>query len=409
MEEQNIRKLLITTIIVSLAGSVVIGFGAGFYFAKGSLPVFSQPVFNLPNNNLEKKLETYVPITDYETKIVNAVKNSQNSVISIIATKDLPVLEKYYIDPFSDGGFDIFGFQIPQYRQNGTKPQQVSAGSGFIISSDGYILTNKHVVSDQKARYTVMTNDGVKYDAKIISLDPLEDFAVIKIEKTGLKPLILGDSSILSLGQTTIAIGNALGEFKNTVSVGVISGLERTIQASGSSGKTETLSDVIQTDAAINPGNSGGPLLNLKGEVIGINTAIVSGAQNIGFAIPVNHIKKAWQSVLDTGKIQTPFLGVSTITINDTIKEEKKLSINYGALIIKGSDNEPAITVGSPAEKAGLKEGDIILSLNGEKIDATHALISLVRNYNVGETVALKVLRNEKEIAINVVLAQRQE
>jgi len=253
----------------------------------------------------------------------------------------------------------------------------------------------------------VLTNDGRKYSAKVIARDPYEDVAVVKIEATNLKPLRLGDSSQLMLGSTVIAIGNALGEFKNTVSVGVISGLGRTITAGDSSGQ-EVLTDVIQTDAAINRGNSGGPLLNLKGEVIGINTAIVSGAENIGFAIPINRVKKSIESAITTGQIKVPYLGVSYLTINGGVQNEKKLPVDYGALVVKDENGE-AVMKGSPAEKAGLKEGDIILEVNGVKVTPERTLSTLIREHAVGETIELKVLRGNQELTIAVTLAEREK
>ncbi|MBI2582640.1 trypsin-like peptidase domain-containing protein, partial [Candidatus Azambacteria bacterium] len=248
--------------------------------------------------------------------------------------------------------FGPFEFQVPQFRQKGTEKREVGGGTGFIISSDGLILTNKHITADSAADYTVLTNDGQKIPARVLAQDPVQDLAVIKIDQTGLATLPLGDSDKIQIGQIAIAIGNALGEFRNTVSIGVISGIGRRITAQGG-GLTETLEDVIQTDAAINPGNSGGPLLNVRGEVVGINTALVQGAQNIGFAIPINKAKKDIQDVKTRGKIVTPFLGVRHVLLTKDIQQRNNLSVDYGALIVRGPEGEPAIQPGSPAEKAG--------------------------------------------------------
>src|SRR3989344_8920433 len=244
----------------------------------------------------------YSPTVDYEEAVVKAVEDGSKSVVSIIISKNLPVIEQCPYDPFSNLSPDVRqffggGFEFSQPCQKGTKLEKVGGGSGFIVSNDGLILTNKHVVSDTKAEYTVITYDGKKYDAKVLARDSAQDLAIIKINATGLKPAKLGDSDSIKLGQTAIAIGYSLGEFSNTVSVGVISGLSRPITASGANIGAETIQGVIQTDAAINPGNSGGPLLNLKGEVIGVNTAVASGAENIGFAIPVNQAKRDIESV----------------------------------------------------------------------------------------------------------------
>jgi len=335
----------------------------------------------------------------------------------------VPIIEEYYYNPFKE--FEqFFGqpfeFQIPQYRQKGTEKKEIGGGTGFIISKDGMILTNKHVVLDKEAEYTVFTNDGKSYPAKVLARDPLQDLAIIKIEREKVVdkegsftlksfPVAkLGNSDKLQIGQTVIAIGNALGEFRNTVSVGVVSGLGRTITASGG-GLVETLEDVIQTDAAINKGNSGGPLLNLEGEVIGINTAMVQEAQSIGFAIPINKAKKDIKQVKTLGKIVYPFLGVRYVLITKKIQKENNLPVDYGAWITKGSNGEAAIFPGSAAEKAGLNENDIILEFNGEKITTDNSLAKIISKYNPGDRVTLKVLRAGKEKIFQVTLGERSE
>ena len=219
----------------------------------------------------------------------------------------------------------------------------------------------------------------------------------------------MGNSDEIKVGQSVVAIGNALGEFQNTVSVGVVAGLNRTINIPGQNGQRgETIAGAIQTDAAINPGNSGGPLLNLKGEVIGINTAIVVGSQNIGFAIPVNKARRDLNSINSAGKISYPYLGVRYVLVNEDIQKEQNLTVSYGALILKGTGSQdPAIMPGSPAESAGLKEGDVILELNGQKVDFDNSLAALVQKRQIGETVTLKVLSDGIEKTINVTLAER--
>lgn len=368
---------------------------------------------NQISQQTEENKQSYTAYSSQELAVINAVKSAFPSVVSIIVSKDLPIIEQYYINPFEGDEFfkQFFGempqFQIPQYRQKGTQKKEIGGGTGFIISSDGLILTNKHVVYDTDAEYTVLTNVGKKYNAKVLARDPVQDLAILKIEASNLPVLKLGNSNNLQIGQTVIAIGNALGEFRNTVSVGVISGLQRTIEAGGAGIGIERISEVIQTDAAINKGNSGGPLLNLKGEVIGINVAIAEGAQNIGFAIPVNRAKKMIESVQKFGKIIYPFLGVRYTMINKALQEKNKLPVDYGALIIKGPKGESGIISNSPAEKAGFKEGDIILEINGIKINEENYLGDVILKFNVGDEISVKILRNAQEKILKVVLGER--
>lgn len=357
--------------------------------------------------------ELYRPVQDYENAVISAVESATQSVVSIVITKDLPVIERCPYNPF---GYlppefrDFFGndFGIPFYQpcKRGTERREVGGGSGFIVSPDGLIVTNKHVVVDTEADYTVLTNDGKKYEARVVARDPVLDLAIIQVNGSGFSAARLGDSDTVKLGQTAIAIGNALGEFRNTVSVGVISGLARNITASGGGGFVERVEGVIQTDAAINPGNSGGPLLNLSGEVIGINTAIAEGAQNIGFAIPINQAKRAINSVRKTGTIQTPFLGVRYLLITPDIAKKQGLPSDYGVLL-RGTSDGPAIFPNSPAQKAGLQAEDIILEVDGERIDADHSLASIIQKHEVGDTVRLKILRNGEEFSVTVTLDKR--
>lgn len=284
--------------------------------------------------------------------------------------------------------------------------QSSGGGTGFIITSDGLILTNKHVVSDTTATYTVFTSDGKSYLGTIQSTDPYNDLAVIKIEATNLPVAELGDSDELQIGQWIMAIGNALAKFNNTVTVGVISAKERQIQASDSSGgNNEQLDGVLQIDAAINPGNSGGPLVNLKGQVVGINTAIASNAQGIGFAIPINTAKSAIESIKKSGTIIRPYLGVRYLPITKDIAEQNDLSVQNGAWILPGGGyGQVAVAPGSPADKAGLKENDILTAVNGEAIDETHSLTRLLQNYEVGKTIEITYMRAGKEAKVKVVL-----
>lgn len=280
-----------------------------------------------------------------------------------------------------------------------------AAGTGFIISSDGYIATNKHVVANA-TKIGVILDDGSTYeDVELIGTDPINDFAIIKIKDVkDLTPIKIGDSKTTNIGQQVVAIGNALGTYQNSVTSGIISGKGRSLTASDSSRTTyETLSDMIQTDAAINGGNSGGPLVNAAGEVIGINTAYASQGNNVGFAIPINSVKGIMAGVLKDGKFERAVLGVRYQTITPLIAKEKKLDVTAGAYV-KGSNNASAVIKGSAGDKAGIKDGDIVTAVNGTKIGTAGSLGSLIGEYAVGDTVKLEVYRDKKYIELQVKL-----
>ena len=343
------------------------------------------------------------------------VRRAAPAVVSIVASADVPNMQICYENPFGDEfqglpGAPRFDFRIPTYCQNGTTRQRVGAGSGYLVSSDGYIMTNKHVVEDTQADYTVILNDaahrGEQVKAKVLAKDPTNDIAVLKIEKTGLPFLQFGDSDKLQVGQTAIAIGYSLGEFDNTVSKGVVSGLRRSIQAGGGLGtRPEQLDDIIQTDAAINPGNSGGPLLDIAGNVIGMNVAMAQ-AQSIGFAIPSNAVVEVFGQVKSSGKIQRPWLGIRYLPITPPIKDRNQLTVDYGAILVRGDQpGDLAVVPGSPADKAGLIENDILLEIDGVKIQEPDTnLPQLIAKHKVGDTVQLKILRKGKEQLISVKL-----
>ncbi len=286
---------------------------------------------------------------------------------------------------------------------------QIGSGSGFIVSPEGIILTNKHVITELGAKYTVILSSGGKYDAQVISRDPINDVAILKIQDLGDLPVAsLGDATTLQLGQTVLAIGNALGIFKNTVSVGIVSGLSRSISAQANpNSPPQELRGLIQTDAAINPGNSGGPLVNSDGLVIGINAAIVSGAENISLAIPINAAERDLADVRAYGRIRRPYLGVRYVTIDEKVQSEQNLPVDYGALIVREGPHDHGVVMGSPAQKAGLQDKDIILTCNGERIDSDHAIQDVLEDVKVDDVLTLRVLRGIKEFTTNVVLAER--
>ena len=356
-------------------------------------------------NFLAQELQTAtreLPATQTTTPkepVIEVVEKVNPAVVSVVITKDVPVYEQYY----ESWGF----FNIPRVRENGTKEQEVGGGSGFIVSNDGLIVTNNHVVSDESARYSVLLNDGTNYTVEVLARDSQLDVAVLKINQpieSALTFIDFGDSSKLELGQTVIAIGNALAEFQNSVSVGVVSGLSRSIVASDERGRSEHLDKVIQTDAAINPGNSGGPLLNLSGEVIGVNVATSRGAENIGFALPAEVVKQVVDSVKQYGEIVRPFLGARYTMVTSAIAKANNLSVDYGALITRGqTPEELAVMPGSPADKVGLVENDIILSIDSEDLKDTD-LSSVLRTKSVGQVLQLKVLSKGEEKTITVTL-----
>ncbi len=290
--------------------------------------------------------------------------------------------------------------------------EQQSAGTGFIISSDGLIITNRHVVPLGTTTVSVTLSDGTQIkDVDVVGRtadnDSL-DVAFLKIKNAQgktLTPAKLGDSSKVEVGNRVVAIGNALGQFQNTVTSGIISGYGRTVQAGDeASSSTETLQNLFQTDAAINQGNSGGPLVNTDGEVIGINTAIAGDAQNIGFAIPINDAQGLIKSVKATGKLLRPYLGVRYVLLTDDYAYQYNLSVKRGAYIVPGDSGQPSIVAASPAAKAGLKEKDIITAVNDTKIDENNSLTSVLGRFSVGDKVNLKVLRDGKEISVSVTL-----
>jgi serine protease Do len=339
---------------------------------------------------------------------VEIAKKVCPAVITIVITKDLPKIEGFYL-------FPLWGEELvlPKLKKEKEKTK-VGGGSGFIVSPDGYVLTCNHVVSDLEANYTVILDPKNKFDAKVVARDPLVDIAVLKIEGKNLPYVELGDSDKVELAEEVLAIGNPLGEFEDTVSAGIVSGLSRKITAYGGVPfKATSLRGLIQTDAAINPGNSGGPLVNMEGKVIGINTAMVVGAENIGFAIPINYAKPILEEVIKFGKIRRPFLGVRYVILNEHLSKLYKLPVDYGALVTRESFGERAIVKNSPADKAGIKEDDILLEVNGEKITEDNTLADILSRYKVGDEIEFKILREwmegkGKEIFLKVKLKEKK-
>ena len=333
-----------------------------------------------------------------DESIPKVIKKILPAVVSITASKYLNI---------EDQSSHFLGFEELLLPPRAKKEIRVGGGSGFIVDPDGLILTNSHVLSDPKAEYVVILDDEKRVRAEILARDPLNDIAILKIKGKNLPILPLGDSSNLELGQTAIAIGNALGTFRNTVSVGVVSGLSREIDGGElSTGRQIRMRKLIQTDAAINPGNSGGPLINLEGEAIGINTAVVFLAENVGFAIPINPAKKDLEDVKKYGKIRVPFLGVKYIPITKDLQEKYNLPADYGALLVPMGLEKPIIPKG-PADKAGLKEEDIILQVEDQKLSLKEPLEDILQKFQIGQEIELTVLRKGKEIKLKTVLGER--
>jgi serine protease Do len=335
------------------------------------------------------------------TAVQQKIVSSQSDLIASIAKEVSPSVVSITVKSQSQASTlqQLFGGQGA-----GTSE---SAGTGIIISSDGMVVTNKHVIPDGTTSVSITTSDGTKYDdVKVVARDPRSnvDVAFVKINGAkNLKPAKIGDSSKMQVGDAVVAIGYALGEFENTVTSGIISGLGRPITAGDGSTSTETLSNLFQTDAAINPGNSGGPLVNMNSEVIGINTAVAGNAQNIGFSIPVNDVKSQISSILEKGKLEVPYMGVRYVVLTPAIKQQFDLSTDTGAWL-KATNATQAVINGSPADKAGLKEGDIITKVNGEAIDADNPLAQRLSKYKVGDTLEITYVRDGKTSTTKVTL-----
>lgn len=360
----------IALVLLMLIVSVSTGFAGGYY------------------SHREKESSNQQTIVDKEGELISSIaKDVGPSVVSVEVEQS--------------GVSDTF-FGPQSYSQKG-------AGTGVIVSSEGVIVTNRHVVPKGVQKVAVTLSDGTRLDDVSVvgrtSENDTLDVAFLKVNDKKGKTLVaakLGDSSKMEVGDRVIAIGNALGQFQNTVTSGIVSGFGRDIQAGGTGdGTTENLQDLFQTDAAINEGNSGGPLVNVNGEVIGINTAVAGDAQNIGFAIPINDIQGLIRSVLKEGKLLRPYLGVRYVSLNDDYAYQYNLEVKRGAYIAPDPAGSTSIISGSPADKAGLKEKDIITKVNDVPIDEKNGLSGVLARYSVGDTVKLTVVRDGKTIVVD--------
>ena len=367
------------TLLVGALGGV-----AGTIVATHNSAVRSALGFSTSQSNEPQSAgKTEKIVVEESSSVIDVAKKVSPAVVSI-STKSSAV--------------DFFGQTVTHE----------GGGSGFIITSDGLIVTNKHVVSDKNAMYTVFTYDWKSYPAEVLARDSVSDFAVVKIKASGLHVVELGDSDQLQVGQRVVAIGNALGQFQNTVTSGVISAKERQIDAgSAVGGGSEHLEGLLQTDTAINEGNSGGPLINLKGEVVGINTAVAAKgqAEGIGFALPMNSIKNSIAQVTKSGKIVRAYLGVRYIALTKEIADQNDYGVSTGAVLV-GNPQNPAVVKGSPAAKAGLKADDVITKINGEQVTEQKSLTRILNQYNVGDVIEIVIVREKKEMTVSVTLEE---
>lgn len=347
-----------------------------------------------------------------KSEIIETVKKVIPAVVSVMLSKHISALEKEIstLRKNSRGRLDGLPLKIPPEKISANGMVQVGGGSGFIVDPTGIVLTNKHVVSEPGVEYSVITSNNETYGAEVLARDPVDDVAILKIKSGKKMPVVeLCDSRELELGQTVIAFGNALGIFRNTVSRGIISGLSRSVSAQADlASPVQELRGLIQTDAAINPGNSGGPLVDIFGRAIGINAAVVAAAENISFAIPIHAAERDLSDIKKYGRIRRPLLGLRYITIDENLQERMKLPVGYGAFIMHEHPFDTAIIPQSPAERAGLKEHDIILKWNAEKITKEKNIQDCLENCNVGDVVVLSVLRGKKELSVKISLAERK-
>jgi serine protease Do len=437
MKKKEVSKFSFFSILTTAAIAVFCGAGGGFLAVNFADEI---PFLNSRNSteaefaaavaeksgeietadfSVEKSETKNCECADSDEKIISAAEIISPAVVSIVISKDLPKFRRspFFFD-FDNFFGDSFGdqfFNFPRRRNQipneeiETERQKVGGGTGFIFEKSGLVLTNRHVVADEDAEFTIVLSDGREFTAEVLDRDLFNDIGVLQIEteeKIDFPVAVLGDSDEIKIGQKVIAVGNALAEFQNTVTAGVISARGRKITASAPRG-AEQLSGLIQTDAAINPGNSGGPLVNLSGEVVGINTAIASGATGIGFAIPINDAKKVIDSVREHGKIVRPFLGVRFLILNPTKAKELQIPVERGALLVGNDETgEFAVAPGSPAEKAGLQKKDVILSVDGEEISLEKTLAEIIADKNVGDEINLKIWRGGEEIEVKLELTK---
>lgn len=389
MKESLPSRGLASVVLTSVIASTIAGFFAGGI-------AFSYLGDQAQMGRGSGSRLSQVDISQEESAITNLVQEVSPSVVSISISKEIAV-----------GGmspFDVFRGNDGRIE---TREREVGGGTGFVVSEDGLIMTNRHVVRDSEATYTVVFNDGDRIEGEVIALHPTQDLALVRVDKTNLAPLTFAESDEILVGQTVVAIGNALTEFDNTVSRGVVSGLRRSIVASDQAGNSEELSNIIQTDAAINPGNSGGPLLDINGRVIGVNVATARGAQSIGFAIPSNTAMRMIEDVVEFGEVKVPFLGVRHQIIQPNSSLSDELGVEEGVFIVAADG--PAVIAGSPAAEAGIRSGDVVVSIDGEALTMRNTLVEALSKYRPGDEVTIDLLRDGESSSVTVQLGERPQ
>ena len=381
-QTQFLLAITVAAIVGALVGSVT----SSFFLLKNNATVNSN---GLSYKDVDPKV---VQLIEEESATISVVDDVAPSVVSIVVKKPRGQLSQSAYDKTLFYQFFYDGETLTEEESN--ELVEVASGTGFFVTEDGLILTNRHVVDQTSATYIVVDNNGTEYEAKFVDADPFQDIALLKVEGTGFHAAKLGISQNIRIGQTVIAIGNTLSEFRNTVTKGVVSGIDRRVTAA-SEQNAEVIEKAIQTDAAINPGNSGGPLINLLAEVIGINTAISSQGESIGFAIPIDQAKRAIDDVVAYGRIIRPWLGVRYVLVEPEPIPDLSLTYELGALIASGNvPGQVAVFDGSPAEKAGLKEGDVIIAINNNNLTHASALSERVSEFHPGDVIKITFLRN---------------
>jgi serine protease Do len=389
-----------TWIVLFAAGSAFIGAITGvviLLLLMGNFGIQFRANKSISDAVIESRI---IELIEEESATIAVVERVTPAVVSIIVKKSREDLlnsdSAYYYSPF---------FISNEFTdEEVSELVEVSSGTGFFVTEDGYLLTNRHVVDSENASFFVMTSDDQELSAELIGVDPFKDIAVLKVEGEGFSTVTLADSDNIRIGQTVIAIGNTLSEFRNTVTKGVVSGINRRVIA-GSSIHSEVIEKAIQTDAAINPGNSGGPLINLLGEVIGINTAVSYQGESIAFAIPINEAKRAIADVQNHGRIVRPWLGVRYVLVVTEDLGNVDIDFDVGALVVAGDQpGDVAVFEGSPADESGIQEGDVILAVNGAYLTQDLALAESLSLYHPGDEVTLTILREENLIEILVIL-----